>query len=275
MRIDAHQHFWIYNKDEHVWMTDEHAAIKKSFLPNALSDPLSEEGFDGSVVVQARQSLDETEWLLSLAEENEFIKGVVGWVDLCSDEVEKQLQKYAKNSYFKGVRHVVHDEQDDRFMLREDFRKGISLLEHYQLTYDFLLFPKHLPIALELVKEFPRQKFVLDHIGKPNIGEHLISPWKEDLYNLAKHPNVYCKLSGMVTEANKNWNYEDFIEYLDVVFDAFGPKRLMIGSDWPVSTLCGSYADVIGIVRRYIASLSDEDQSLIEGNTCAAFYGIE
>lgn len=276
MRIDAHQHFWHYNEQDYGWMDDTCEPIKRHFLPDDLQPLLEHMGFDGSIVVQARQSIEETEWLLSLADQHASILGVVGWLDLCSDQIEEQLQTYAPHPKLKGVRHVVHDEPDDLFMLREDFQRGISLLRHYGLTYDLLLFPRHLAPAIQLVERFPEQKFVLDHIAKPDIASGSISGWKEGIYELASYQNVYCKLSGMVTEAKLGaWQAEDFKPYLDIVFDAFGTGRLMIGSDWPVCLTSGDYPSVMNIVIDYMKALPTEEQEAVLGVNCAKFYGIK
>jgi L-fuconolactonase len=273
MKIDAHQHFWKYNPDEYGWIDDEMKVLKRDFLPDDLSPALKLAGFDGSIVVQARQCLDETRWLLNLAGRNDFIKGVVGWVDLCSPEIEVQLAEFSRNPKLVGVRHVVHDEPDDDFMARSDFQYGISLLSKYNLTYDLLIFPKHLSLATELVKKFPDQKFVLDHIAKPQIKNKRLSPWKDNIRGLALLPNVYCKLSGMVTESDwKQWTSADFTPYLDIVVDAFGTERLLIGSDWPVCTLAGSYAEVMQIVIEYIARLDSAQQQLILGQNAIRLY---
>jgi L-fuconolactonase len=275
MRLDAHQHFWHYNPPEHTWMTDQMAALKQSFLPEDLQPLLETIHFDGCVAVQARQNLEETRWLLELAEQHPFVKGVVGWVDLRSERLSRQLERFAQHPKLVGVRHVVHDEPDDHFMLWPEFRRGVAQLLDLNLTCDLLLFPKHLKVAAQLVEEFPRQPFVLDHIAKPKIAEGLLSPWQEDLRQLAKFPNVSCKLSGMVTEARwKHWRPADFHRYLDIVFDAFGPTRLMIGSDWPVCTLSGDYEPVMKIVMDYTEKFSKEAQSAILGDNCARFYQI-
>jgi L-fuconolactonase len=275
MRLDAHQHFWRYSPTEHTWMTDKMGALKHDFLPAALEPLLKSIHFDGSVAVQARQSLAETEWLLDLAEGHSFIKGVVGWVDLQSEKLSEQLQKFSKHPKLAGVRHVVHDEPDDHFMLRPQFRRGIAQLQQFGLTYDLLLFPQHLPVAAQLVEEFPQQPFVLDHIAKPGIAEGAIAPWQDDLLRLANFPNVFCKLSGMVTEARwKQWQPADFHPYLDVVVEAFGASRLMIGSDWPVCRLSGDYAAVMNIVVDYVKKFPPPTQAAILGENCAAFYGI-
>jgi L-fuconolactonase len=275
MRIDSHQHFWHYNPVDHAWMSEAMGTIKRDFLPEDLKPLLESIGFDGCVAVQARQNLDETRWLLALAERNTFIRGVVGWVDLRSKHLPAQLAEFASHPRLVGVRHVVHDEPDDRFMIDQDFRRGISQLAEFGLAYDLLLFPKHLPVAVELVKEFPYQRFVLDHIAKPRTADGLLSPWQEDLMELAGYDNVTCKLSGMVTEGDwASWKAGDFQRYLDVVFAAFDPNRLMIGSDWPVCTAAASYATTMQIVIDYLQPFSGEVQAGILGDNCARIYKI-
>lgn len=275
MRIDAHQHFWHYNPAEHVWMTEEMAQLKRDFLPTELQPLLQAAGFDGCIAVQARQNLEETRWLLELADKHEFIKGVVGWVDLCSPRLPEQLERFVPHPKLVGVRHVVHDEADDEFMLRPEFQRGIALLKKFNLKYDLLLFPKHLSVALTLARQFPEQPFVVDHIAKPGIAQGLLCPWSEDLRQLAQLPNVFCKLSGMVTEAKwKQWQPEDFHRYMDVCVEAFTPGRLMIGSDWPVCTLSGTYASTMQIVMDYARQFSADEQSGVLGGNCARFYGI-
>lgn len=273
MRIDAHQHFWLYNPDEYAWIGENMKVLQNDFLPMQLRKELDNMLFDGSIVVQARQTLEETEWLLMLASKYDFIKGVVGWVDLCSNDIEDQLKKYSGNSKFVGVRHVVHDEPDDNFMARPDFQHGISLLEKYNLTYDLLLFPKHLPLATELVRKFPNQRFILDHIAKPHIKGQVKEPWTSEINKLAQLPNVYCKLSGMVTEADwQNWKTPDFAYYLETVYQAFGPDRLMIGSDWPVCTVAGGYQQVMSVVTDFIKQFDADMQNKILGTNCSQFY---
>ena len=277
MKIDSHQHFWIYNDEDYGWIDESMKVLRRDYLPADLQPELVKTGFSGTVAVQARQCLAETRWLLTLADKYDFIKGVVGWVDLRSgDDLKKQLDEFSRSDKLVGVRHVVHDEPDENFMLRDDFLKGISILSDYGLTYDFLLFPKHLPKAHKVVSMFPDQKFVLDHISKPFIKEQIIDPWKDDIMKLAENKNVWCKLSGMVTEADRGkWKPGDFQPYLDIVFEAFGPGRLMIGSDWPVCSLAGDYGKVTGMVESYISEMSLEIREKILGLNCAAFYGIE
>ena len=256
-------------------MTERMGALKRDFLPGDLKPLLDESGFDGCVSVQARQSLEETRWLLELSERNDFIRGVVGWVDLRSPELETQLAEFSNNPKLVGVRHVVHDEPDDGFMLETEFRRGIARLDDAGLAYDLLLFPKHLPVAVKLAEEFPGQRFVLDHIAKPAIAGGLVSPWREDLRELARFPSVFCKLSGMVTEADWNsWRPDDFRRYLDSVIEAFGVERVMVGSDWPVCTLAGDYGTVMEIVLDYARQFPSEERDGILGGNCSRFYKI-
>ncbi len=275
MKIDAHQHFWKYNSEEYAWINDAMRILRRDFLPGDLLKELKETGFEGSVAVQARQTLDETRWLLKLADEFDFIKGVVGWIDLRSPAARDQLAEFSSHPKFTGVRHVLQDEPDDLFMLQESFLEGISLLKEFNLVYEILIFAKHLPFAVKLVEKFPGQKFVLDHIAKPLISDRVISSWREGIQKLALSPNVYCKLSGMVTEASwKNWSKEDFTPYLDVVFDSFGPSRLMIGSDWPVCTVASGYRETMQIVIDHIKNLSETDRELILGRNTEKIYGL-
>jgi len=275
MRVDTHQHFWYYNAQEYGWMGAGMESLKKDHLPDDLLPLLEAVGVEGTVAVQARQTLEETHWLLELADQHPFIRGVVGWVDLRSSQLRAQLDRFAGHPKLCGVRHVVHDEPDDQFMLRDDFVCGIGMLAEFNLTYDLLLFPKHLPVACELVARFPNQPFVLDHIAKPFIKDGTISPWDADIRRLANFPNVFCKVSGMVTEADWNaWKPADFRPYLDVVFEAFGPQRIMFGSDWPVCTVAGTYQDVYRLVADYVQELSEEEQADVWGGTATRFYGL-
>ncbi len=257
-------------------MTDQMAVLRRDYLPDELEPLLAAVQFDGTIAVQASQMVEETEWLLKLSDAHGIIKGVVGWVDLCSPALGEQLERFSKHSKLVGVRHVVHDEPDDQFMLLPAFRRGIARLHDFGLTYDLLLFPKHLPVAVKLVAEFPSQPFVLDHIAKPPMRHGQISPWAEDLKRLAEFSNVFCKLSGMVTEAEwKRWRAEDFHRYLDVVMEAFGAERVMIGSDWPVCTLSGDYESTMRIVMDYTLQFSLPTREAILGGNCARFYGLD
>ncbi len=275
MRIDSHQHFWIYAADEYPWIDEAKDALKRDYLPADLAPLMTANGIDGTVAVQARQNPRETEFLLELADAHDFIRGVVGWVDLRSDDVAAQLERFAPHPRLVGLRHIVHDEVDDRFMLGGSFLDGLALLNQYKLTYDLLLYPEHLQVAIDVVKRFPDQPFVLDHIAKPFIKDGILEPWASEIRELATYENVCCKVSGLVTEAAwKTWTREDYAPYLDVVFDCFGIDRLMFGSDWPVCTLSGSYGEVVGIVRDYIDGLSDEEKDKVMGANARAFYSL-
>ncbi len=275
MRIDAHQHFWQYRRETHAWITDAMAQLKRDFLPADLAPLLAAAGFDGCVAVQAQQNVAETEWLLQLADAHPFIRGVVGWVDLCAPSIADTLRRLSAHSTVRGVRHVVQDEPDDQFVLRADFQRGIAALASFGLTYDILVYARQLPAAIELVRRFPQQRFVVDHLGKPDIGARRIDDWRRLIATLAAWPNVYCKLSGMVTEADwRGWKPAHFTAYLDVALEAFGPQRLLVGSDWPVCLLAGNYGDVVAIVTDYIALLSREEQRAILGGTAVRCYGL-
>lgn len=277
MKIDSHQHYWHFNLKDYGWMNDAMEKIRRDFLPGDLKLLLEENGFSGSVAVQARQSLEETNWLLKLAGEHPHILGVVGWVDLCSADAEAQISRFAAHPKACGVRHVIHDEPDPAFMLRKDFLRGVSLLAKYNLTYDILIFHSHLENTLQFVDFFSQdQTFVVDHIAKPLISKGIISPWKEYISELAKRPNVYCKLSGMITEADwNNWTPDGIKPYLDVVMEAFGPDRLMIGSDWPVCLVAGTYNRTMQVVLDYIAQLNAADHAKITGGNAAKAYRLE
>ena len=276
MKIDAHQHFWIYNLVDYTWMTDDLYLLRRNFLPPELEPLLLENGFLGSIAVQARQTEQETEFLLELAKKFPFIKGIVGWVDLSSPYLENSLKKLTRNKILKGIRHVIHDEPDPDFMLGKEFLRGIETLQNHDLTYDILIKPQHLPNTIKLVGMFPDLPFVVDHIAKPNIKDNIMSPWKVLIRDLAGYPNVFCKVSGLVTEANwTTWKEEDFYPYLDVLFNAFGVDRTMIGSDWPVCTVAGSYGEVMNIVEKYIQDFNVNDQKKILGGNCAQFYKID
>ncbi len=272
MRIDAHQHFWKYTPAEYPWMTERLATLRRDFLPGDLEPLLRDAKLDGCIAVQAQQTIDEARWLLSLAEQHPFIRGVVGWVDLRSERVEEQLAEMAAHPKFVGVRHVVQDEPDDRFLLRPDFLRGVGKLRAFDLTYDVLIYPRQLPATLEFVNHFADQPFVVDHLAKPNVRDGAMSPWREQMRELARHPHVWCKVSGLVTEGDwAAWQPDDFRPFLDVVFDAFGVDRLMFGSDWPVCTLAGSYERVFALIEQYAGGM---DQAKLFGGSAAAFYGV-
>lgn len=273
-RLDSHQHFWRYSPEEYPWIP-RGSALERDWLPHdlaALQRPL---GLDGSIAVQARQSVAESDWLLGLADADPRIRGVVGWVDLRSPDVGRDLARLARHPRFVGVRHVVQDEPEDDFILGAAFVEGLRRLPEFDLTYDLLVFPRQLPATLRLVERLPGQAFVLDHIAKPFIKAGKIDPWRDHIRALAAFPNVVCKVSGMVTEADHGgWKPDDFKPYLDVVVEAFGARRLMFGSDWPVCLLAGSYEAVEGLVRDHFRGWDAQDQAAFWGGTCAAFYGV-
>ena len=274
MRIDAHQHFWNYEPAQYPWIRP-HWPIRRSFLPPDLQPLLAHAKLYGCVAVQARQTLEESRWLLSLTTQHPFIKGVVGWVDLRSEHVADQLAQLRRHPRLVGVRHIVQNEPDDSFMLRPDFLRGIGALQAFALVYDILIFARQLPAAIQLVRRFPHQRFVLDHIAKPEIAVQRLSPWAEHIRQLAQYPNVVCKVSGMVTEADwKNWAPGHFRPYLDTIFEAFGPARLMYGSDWPVCLLAASYPRVYDLAADYCARLSSGEQELVFGGTAQRFYRL-
>jgi len=276
MRIDAHQHFWNYSAAEYPWIGSGLERLARDYLPSDLEPLLAADQIDGSVAVQARQSVEESLWLLALAKAHPLVKGVVGWVDLRSDRVGDDLHALAANPKFVGVRHVVQDEPDPRFVLGSDFGRGVRQLHQHGLTYDLLLYPNQLPAAIELVGLLPEQPFVVDHLAKPRIVAGEIDGWERDIRAIARHDNVCCKVSGMVTEAvRRGWKRDDFTPYLDVVLESFGPERLMFGSDWPVCLLAGEYADVAAIPREYFSRLSATEQRMIWGETAAGFYGLK
>ncbi|MDO6605539.1 amidohydrolase family protein [Arenibacter palladensis] len=276
MIIDSHQHFWKYSPVKHAWINEQMSVIRRDFLPSDLKPVYLKNGVDGCVAVQADQTLAETDFLLEHAHNNAFVKGVVGWVDLRSADVDKDLEKYAKDKHLKGYRHIVQEEADHNFMLRPDFLRGISKLEQYGAVYDILIFPHQLGATLELVKKFPNQKFVIDHIAKPYIKDGFYDGWAIMMKEVAKHENVYCKISGMITEADfKNWTPEQIHPYMLLALEAFGPERCMYGSDWPVCLVAGTYTQVKELTTNFISSLSSTEQAAIMGQTAVDFYGLE
>lgn len=273
MRIDAHQHFWRYNADRDRWITDEMAALKRDFLPEQLIPELEAGGFQGCIAVQADQSEAETDFLLDLAGRHELIHGVVGWVDLCAGNVAERLDYFTQYPKLCGFRHIAQEEPD-RFLLRHDFVRGIKSLGDFAFTYDLLVYETQLTAAIGLVSKFPDQLFVLDHMAKPAVRSKRYLPWARYIKVLAENPNVYCKISGLVTEADwKEWRPADFKPYLDMVFEAFGPNRLMFGSDWPVCLLAAGYAQVVKLVADYTEKLPAADREKIFGLNAAYFYG--
>ncbi|MCY4461323.1 MAG: amidohydrolase family protein [Albidovulum sp.] len=277
MKLDSHQHFWRYaaNPGDFPWMTDDLAALRRDFLPEDLA-PLREDlAVDGTIAVQAREMEVETDFLLGLARDDKSIKGIVGWVDLCAKDVEARLDRFAGNPAFRGVRMLIHDRADLDFADSAPHLRGVSCLESRGLTYDLLLRTAHIEAAIRLVDKLPHQRFVVDHIAKPKMDGIDRDEWETGIRSIAERPNVFCKLSGLVTEANwSNWKPESFGPYLDTVLEAFGAGRLMVGSDWPVCTLATSYAGAIGLVAEWSRKLSDDERADVMGKNCARFYSV-
>ena len=274
--IDAHHHLWKYSAAEYGWITPQMPVIRRDFLPPQLEELMHHFGIEGTVAVQARQTLEETSWLLSLADQHPLIRGVVGWVPLTDGaHVKPHLERFAQNRRLRGVRHVIHDEPDPRYILRDDFNAGVATLHELGLRYDILIFERHLPAAIEFVDRHPNQIFILDHVAKPRIKERIISPWDRNMREIAKRENVYCKLSGMVTEGDLGtWTPQDLQPYINVVLQAFGPSRLMYGSDWPVLLRASTYARWFGTVNNAISKLSKDEQARIMGGTATEAYAL-
>jgi len=275
LRIDSHQHFWKYDPVRYDWIDDSMSVIQKDFLPEDLAPILKANGFDGCITVQSHQSEQENEFQLTNADKHSFIKGVVGWVDLQSPNIEERLDYYQQFKKLKGFRHILQGESQRDFMLRPDFSKGISLLKKYGYTYDILILPDQLKYTAEFVAQFPNQRFVIDHIAKPNIKQKELNGWQKDIEAVSKFENVYCKVSGMVTEADwENWQLNDFNNYLEVVTNSFGTKRLMYGSDWPVCKVAADYGQVVDIVKNYFSAFSQTEQQAFFGGNAIEFYNI-
>ena len=271
--IDSHHHFWRYAAAEYGWISGAMAVLRRDFLPGDLEREIRAAGVDGVVSVQARQTVAETEWLLSMAEASPFIRGVVGWVPLADPGVDEILARLARHPKLRAVRHVVQDEPDPGFLLREEINRGIGRLQGHGLAYDILIFERQLPQALALVDRHPGQVFVLDHIAKPRIRDGAISPWRERMRELARRPNVWCKLSGVVTEADwEGWTPAGIRPYLDAALEAFGSKRVMWGSDWPVCLVACDYGRWRRTVEEATAGLTaSEREGILGGNAVAAY----
>lgn len=275
MKIDSHHHFWKYDPAEYDWIDKSMKVIRKDFLPGNLKSTIQKAGVDGVISVQARQSVEETDWLIGLAHQNDFIKGVVGWVPLIQHDIEDLLEIYADEKILKGVRHVIQGENDPQFMFRKDFNHGISLLKKHSLVYDILIVERQIPDAISFVDQHPDQVFVLDHIAKPLIHLNKMAPWKENIQKLARHENVNCKISGMVTEADyQNWTPSQLQPYFEVIMEAFGPNRLLFGSDWPVCLVATTYKNWVDVVQNSISSLSETEQIKIMGGNAVRIYQI-
>lgn len=275
MRIDAHQHFWNYSSSAYSWIDENMNRIKQDFLPKDLAPLLKSHHIDGCVAVQAQQNDAETEYLLGLAKQNPLIKGVVGWIDLLADDLEEKLERYQDQHFLKGFRHSLQDEADPAFILQPAFQKGLRLLHQFDYTYDLLIKPPQFQATNKAVDSYNEMPMVLDHMAKPLIKKGEIKQWREDIHSLAKHESVMCKISGMVTEADwHHWTYEDLEPYLQIVLEAFGPQRLMFGSDWPVCLVAAEYEQVIGVVEQFISKLTQEEQTNIMGLNAVKFYNL-
>ncbi len=275
MIIDSHQHFWKYNSKDYGWIGEDMHPLKRDFLPPELDMEAEKSGVKGSIAVQARQSILETECLLELAEFHSIIKGIVAWLPLVDSRLEKYLDQYSSNPYLKALRHVLHDEEDINYMLRDDFNRGISLLKNYHLSYDILIFERHLPQTITFVDKHPNQVFILDHIAKPLIRKKQISPWDEYFKTLAKRENVYCKISGLVTEADpENWTWKQLHPYMEIALDAFRSDRLLFGSDWPVCLLGCNYKDWVKGIQKFLLPLSENEKNNIMGLNALKVYRI-
>lgn len=275
MTIDSHQHFWQFDPVRDAWIDDTMPTIRRDFLPADLKPVLEQNQVDGCVAVQADQSEAETHFLLKMAEENDFVKGVVGWTDIQAKDLDEKLAGYQKQPLLKGFRHVLQSEPDDAYMLRPAFVEGVKKMGKRGYTYDILIFPRHLPHTLAFVRQCDQQSLVLDHLAKPNIKKGLIDDWARDLRQLANYEHVYCKVSGIITEADwTNWTYEQLVPYLDVAFKAFGPDRLLFGSDWPVCLLAGEYQKVKQVLVRYMADFTQAEQEKVFGANAVRFYGL-
>ncbi len=276
MIIDTHQHFWNYNPGDFAWLTNEMKSIRRNFSPQNLKNTISETEVKSVVSVQARQRLEETDWLLQLASENDFIKGIIGWVPLASETIMPVLEKYSTQTLLKGVRHVIQGEPDPEFILGKNFNKGISLLKNYNWVYDILIFEHQLPNTIRFIDQHPNQIFVLDHIAKPRIKENKLDNWKKNIRELSKHENVFCKISGMVTEADfKKWTVAQLHPYFEVVLETFGPNRLMLGSDWPVCLVATTYKNWFEIAKSQISQLSKNEQNLIFHKNATQVYQLK
>ncbi len=273
--IDAHHHLWRYVPGEFGWIDESMAALQKNFLPAELIGEMVAADVDGAVAVQARQTLAETRWLLDQAEDCAAIRGVVGWAPIAGEEFPGVMEEFEDRPKLKGLRHVIHDERDEYYILREDFNAGIRAMQGSGLVYDILIFARHLPQAIEFVDAHPEQVFVLDHIAKPLIREGIVTPWAEQMRELGRRDNVWCKLSGMVTEADwATWDDESLKPYFDVAVKAFGPERLMVGSDWPVCLLASGYGRWFEVLRRYFAGFGEAERAAVFGGNAVEVYGL-
>jgi len=274
-RIDAHHHLWHYTPEEFGWIDDRMGRLRRDFLVDDFGQELSAAGWAGSVAVQARQSLQETDWLLSLADKSAFLRGVVGWAPIASDRFPALLEELSSRPLLKGLRHVIQDEPDDDYILGAEFNRGVASMMGSGLAYDILILPRQLPAATQFVDRHPEQVFILDHIAKPPICSQEVEPWLRHITELARRENVYCKLSGVVTEADWSaWSINDLRPFADAVLEAFSPRRLMAGSDWPVCLLASSYGRWIDTLGDLLAGISQPERDRIFGETAIEAYHL-
>jgi L-fuconolactonase len=275
LKIDSHQHFWKYEDSMSDWITADMSVLRRDFMPNDLEPILKGSGIDGCVVVQVNQSLEENAFQLANATGNDYVKGVVGWVDLQAANISEQLSELSLHQKMKGFRHILQGEADRALMLKPAFLSGIAALEKHNYSYDILIYPDQLQFVPDLVSQFPEQRFVIDHIAKPDMKADVTAEWLDGIKSLKDYDNLFCKVSGMVTEASwTNWKQEDFDPYLDIVFETFGAERVMFGSDWPVCLVAADYKDVVSIAQSYVSKLSHDEQSLFWGGNAMKFYNL-
>ena len=275
MRIDAHQHFWKYDPIRHDWIDESMKVIRKNFLPNDLSIEMKKNCIDGTIAVQVDETEEENYFLLKLTEENEFIKGIVGWMDLKSPTAEEQMQHWKKYQKIKGFRCIMQGKPDELYLKNDLFISQVKKLASYEFTYDLLVYHDQLPSLVRFVEKLPDNKMILDHLGKPDIKNKQLKTWKENIRILAQHPGIYCKLSGLVTEANHNqWSYDDLKPYLEIASEAFGIDRICFGSDWPVCLVAGSYSEVVGVIEKFSSQLNNEEKKRLFGTNTMKFYNL-
>ena len=274
-KIDAHHHLWRYSAEEYGWIDESMGLLRRDFLTKDLTAVMASADVDGSVVVQARQTMDETRWLLDLAEDSDAIWGVVGWAPIAGEEFPGVMEEFEHRPKLKGLRHVIQGEKDENYILREDFNSGIRSMLGSGLVYDILIYERHLPQTIEFVDEHPEQVFVLDHVAKPLIREGVMEPWASRMRELGERENVWCKVSGMVTEAEWGaWTLDGLRPYLDTVVEAFGVERLMVGSDWPVCLVASEYGRWFEVMREYFAGFSEGERDAVFGGTAIEVYGL-
>ena len=275
-RIDSHQHFWKFDAAKYGWIGADQHVLRRDFLPADLEPEFAAAGIGGTIAVQAQQTLDETRWLLALADQHPFLQGVVGWAPLIDVNVAATLEQLAAHPKLRAIRHILHDEADDYYMLREDFNRGVAELKGFDLAYDILIFERHLPQTIEFVDRHPNQVFIVDHLAKPRVREGVLSPWRENMRELARRSNVYCKVSGLATEADRTgWSEQQLLSYMDIVLELFGPKRILFGSDWPVCLLTIGYSKWAEIVAKFAGQLTEEERKRIWSASAREAYQLK